>query len=155
MTNTTTTITPPPSTTSPRFTLELEFVLSLSNPYYLQHLATSYPHLFTSSSSSNNSAQKFSAYLTYLHTYWSLPQYAKFLTHAPAVLHTLKLLQEERFRREVIRPDVVEALLRGGGGGGQTVEEREVQDVGEGGVPVPVPAGEGNVDMERMDEGAG
>ena len=126
----------PPSTPSPRFTLELEFVLSLSNPYYLQHLATTYPHLFT-----GNDATLFTAYLSYLYAYWSTPQYAKYLTHAPAVLHTLKLLQEERFRREVIRPDVVEGLLRGGRKGeGMGGEEGEGQ--------------EGNVEG-RMDEGAG
>ena len=135
------TTTHPPSTPSPRFTLELEFVLSLSNPYYLQHLATNYPHLFTSSAPQS---QNFTAYLAYLYTYWSTPQYAKYLTHAPAVLHTLKLLQEERFRREVIRPDVVEGLLRGGRKEGEGMGGEEE---GEG-------EGEGNGDG-RMDEGAG
>lgn len=42
--STTTSLTPP-KPPSLRFTLELEFVLSLSNPYYLSHLALTYPHL--------------------------------------------------------------------------------------------------------------
>jgi mediator of RNA polymerase II transcription subunit 31 len=112
----------PPTTPSPRFTLELEFVLSLSNPYYLQHLATVYPHLFTSSSSSTTTetdASKFAAYLSYLYAYWRTPEYAKFLTHPGATLNMLKLLQEERFRAEVGRPDVVAALLGGGWRGGE------------------------------------
>jgi mediator of RNA polymerase II transcription subunit 31 len=146
----TTTLSSPPPTPSPRFTLELEFVLSLSNPYYLQHLATTYPHLFSPSTSTTTSSpsQNFTAYLSYLYSYWSTPQYAKYLTHAPAVLHTLKLLQEERFRREVIRPDVVEGLLRGGRkgeemGGGEEGQEGRVEAVGP------------ERNAERMDEGAG
>jgi mediator of RNA polymerase II transcription subunit 31 len=140
---------------SPRFTLELEFVLSLSNPYYLQHLATVYPHLFipptTSSTSSESDASKFAAYLSYLYNYWRTPEYAQYLTHPGAVLNTLKLLQQEQFRRDVIRPDVVEALLRGG----SKVDEKEgdgVVTVQEEGDQAPQ---EGNGDGERMDVAAG
>lgn len=103
------------ATLSSRFTLELEFVLALSNPTYLQHLATTYPHLFNPPPSPNNTidATKFAAYLSYLYEYWRTPQYAKYLTHPAATLNMLRLLQEERFRREVVRPDVVGALLKG------------------------------------------
>ena len=143
----------PPSTISPRFTLELEFVLSLSNPHYLQHLATVYPHLFVpsaSDTSNDNDAAKFAAYLKYLYTYWSTPEYAKFLTHPAAVLNTLKLLQQEQFRRDVIRPDVVQALLRGG--------LKVDKDAGELGMQEAAADGEGLVqdgNGERVVEGNG
>ncbi len=115
MTNTT-----PPTPPSPRFTLELEFVLSLSNPYYLSHLAVNYPHLLNppldspdTSSSSDSEATKFAAYLAYLYAYWRTSQYSKYLTHPGAVLRNLELLQQERFRRDIIRPDVIARLLEG------------------------------------------
>lgn len=131
---------PPPSTVSLRFTLELEFVLSLSNPYYLQHLATTHPHLFSAPRTPDSDAAKFAAYLKYLYEYWHTPQYAKFLTHPGAVLNTLRLLQEEQFLKDVIRPDVVEALLRGGVKVDAGVGEEKAVLVENG---------------ERMDEGAG
>jgi mediator of RNA polymerase II transcription subunit 31 len=134
----------PPSTVSPRFTLELEFVLSLSNPLYLQHLATTHPNLFNGPRTPDSDAIKFAAYLKYLYEYWRTPEYAKFLTHPGAVLNTLRLLQEEQFLRDVIRPDVVEALLRG------SIKA----DVGEVGVQEGEQAAvDGN--GERRDEGAG
>ncbi len=121
----------PPKPPSPRFTLELEFVLSLSNPYYLSHLALTYPHLLnppkdpnpsstnTSSKPSNSTSQpepesdatKFASYLSYLYSYWRKPEYARFLTHPGATLRNLELLQQEQFRRDIIRPDVIEKLL--------------------------------------------
>ncbi len=125
----------PPKPPSPRFTLELEFVLSLSNPYYLSHLALTYPHLLnlpkdpkpsstnTSSKPSNSSSQpqpesdatKFASYLSYLYSYWRRPEYARFLTHPGATLRNLELLQQEQFRKDIIRPDVIEKLLVVGG----------------------------------------
>jgi mediator of RNA polymerase II transcription subunit 31 len=116
----------PPKPPSPRFTLELEFVLSLSNPYYLSHLALTYPHLlnppqdlnqsFSSHSSPSASepesdASKFASYLSYLYSYWRQPEYARFLTHPGATLRNLELLQQEQFRKDIIRPDVIEKLL--------------------------------------------
>ena len=145
----------PPSTVSPRFTLELEFVLSLSNPHYLQHLALVYPHTFippAADTASDSDAAKFTAYLKYLYTYWSTPEYAKFLTHPGAVLNTLKLLQQEQFRRDVIRPDVVEALLRGG------MRADRDKDAAEAGVQELGTDREQAVKEdtgERMNEGAG
>ncbi|EEP82681.1 conserved hypothetical protein [Uncinocarpus reesii 1704] len=115
-------IPPPPHLSNPRFTLELEFVLSLANPYYISHLAVSYPHLLGISSqsttdaegdsvSASSEAQAFAAYLAYLYDYWKRPEYVQFLTHPGATLRALRLLQEESFRTAVIRPQVIEALL--------------------------------------------
>ena len=110
--------TTPPTAASPRFILELEFVLSLSNPYYLSHLAVTYPHLLNppttdDSPSSDSDASRFASYLAYLYTYWRTPAYSKYLTHPGAVLRSLELLQQERFRRDIIRPDVIARLLEG------------------------------------------
>lgn len=118
----------PPKPPSPRFTLELEFVLSLSNPYYLSHLALTYPHLlsppknpnqFSSKPSASepepeHDASKFASYLSYLYDYWRKPEYARFLTHPGATLRNLELLQQEPFRGDIIRPDVIEKLLAAG-----------------------------------------
>lgn len=118
---------PRPSLTNPRFTLELEFVLSLANPYYLSHLAVTFPNLLGTSAvddtenkgdsgetkSTSSEAQAFHAYLAYLYSYWKTPEYAQFLTHPGATLRALRLLQEESFRRDIIRPQVIEGLLAG------------------------------------------
>ena len=112
-----------PSPSSARFTVELEFVLSLANPYYLSHLASVYPHLLnppasdltgTFTAPSDSDASRFAAYLAYLYSYWRTPQYSKYLSHPGAVLRSLELLQQERFRKEIIRPDVIARLLEGG-----------------------------------------
>lgn len=144
---------PPPSlpstfkSPSPRFTLELEFVLSLSNPYYLSHLALNYPQLlnppkdpeFSSASSepaSESDASKFASYLSYLYKYWRKPEYARFLSHPGATLRNLELLQQEQFRRDIIRPDVIEKLLAAGsedyGGADGEGKEREENQANEG-----------------------
>jgi len=115
---------PSPNLANPRFTLELEFVLSLANPYYLQHLAVSYPNLLGTSvagehnDDDNDDSKKappdsraFAAYLAYLYSYWKTPEYAQFLTYPGATLQALRLLQEEAFRRDIIRPQVIEGLL--------------------------------------------
>ncbi|BAE60852.1 unnamed protein product [Aspergillus oryzae RIB40] len=75
---------PPPTLTNPRFTLELEFVSSLANPYYLSHLAVTYPHLLGISNAGDEGdatkdtadpdAQAFAAYLAYLYSYWKTPE---------------------------------------------------------------------------------
>ncbi|EGE01993.1 SOH1 family protein [Trichophyton equinum CBS 127.97] len=113
----------PPAPSSPRFTLELEFVLSLANPHYLSHLAVAYPQLLgiTSSKDSKDSkdsrdsrdnkekddSEAFAAYLAYLYDYWRRPEYVQFLSHPGATLRALRLLQEEAFRVAVIRPQIV------------------------------------------------
>ncbi|CAG8186856.1 unnamed protein product [Penicillium salamii] len=107
---------PPPTLTNPRFTLELEFVSSLANPYYLSHLAVTYPNLLGNSrdddnGSSSPDAQAFAAYLAYLYSYWKTPEYSQFLTHPGPTLRALRLLQEENFRRDIILPQVIEGLV--------------------------------------------
>ncbi|KAJ5286534.1 hypothetical protein N7524_001840 [Penicillium chrysogenum] len=105
-----------PTLTNPRFTLELEFVSSLANPYYLSHLAVTYPNLLGISraddddGSSSPDAQAFAAYLAYLYSYWKTPEYSQFLTHPGPTLRALRLLQEDTFRRDIILPQVIEGL---------------------------------------------
>jgi len=94
---------PPPSTTTPtRFELELSLVQSLSNPSYLTHLA-SQKYLQDPS---------FIAYLHYL-LYWTTPEYTRFLTYPGPTLRVLELLQVERFRSEVLSPEVAVGLAEG------------------------------------------
>ncbi|KAF7845676.1 hypothetical protein BT93_L1297 [Corymbia citriodora subsp. variegata] len=110
----------PPSHISPRFTLELEFVLALGNPQYLHWLSYTYPHLFNPPASSNpkikstndgnTDADKFARYLAYLYNYWREPKYSQYLTHPTATLWILSLLQHEQFRKDVVRIDVIERL---------------------------------------------
>lgn len=110
--------TTPPTPLSQRFTLELEFVLCLSNPQYLQFLAVNHPHLLnrpsTSSADADDSdASRFARYLQYLYAYWKTPQYVQYLTHPGATLRNLELLQHEQFRKDIIRPDVIAQLFHG------------------------------------------
>ena len=108
----------PPTALSHRFTLELEFVLCLSNPQYLQYLAVRFPHLLNKPATSrspkdgeDSEAARFARYLKYLHDYWRTPQYAQYLTHPGATLRNLELLQQEQFRKDLIRPDVIARLF--------------------------------------------
>ncbi|KAL3482230.1 hypothetical protein BJX99DRAFT_217570 [Aspergillus californicus] len=126
---------PPATLTNPRFTLELEFVSSLANPYYLSHLAVNYPNLLGISRSHDESdvndgisdpdADAFAAYLAYLYSYWKTPEYSQFLTHPGATLRALRLLQEDTFRRDIIRPQVIESLAGLGINGEQGEQEGE------------------------------
>ncbi|KAH7168901.1 mediator complex, subunit Med31 [Fusarium sp. MPI-SDFR-AT-0072] len=86
-----------------RFEIELEFVQSLANPAYLNHLA----------SQKLLSQPAFVAYLAYLQ-YWSKPPYLKYLTYPGPTLRHLELLQQETFRQQIISPDVVRALMEEG-----------------------------------------
>lgn len=86
-----------------RFTIELEFVQALSNPHYLQHLALQ-KYLDN---------PEFIAYLKYLN-YWSEPKYLKFLRYPGPTLRVLELVQSERFRKEIVSPEVVQAMINGG-----------------------------------------
>ncbi|KAI9737474.1 MAG: hypothetical protein M1834_009629 [Cirrosporium novae-zelandiae] len=107
---TTTTIARPASTeastTPTRFTLELEFVQSLSSPQYLLHLST----LSSPTGGRLLSHPPFIAYLKYL-LYFTKPEYAKYLSFPGPTLHVLKLLQEEKFREDTSRPDIVMGIL--------------------------------------------
>ncbi|RMJ25316.1 hypothetical protein PHISP_03803 [Aspergillus sp. HF37] len=124
----------PPSLSNPRFTLELEFVSSLANPYYLSHLAVNYPNLLGGANSDEHDndddsaspdAHAFATYLAYLYSYWKTPEYAQFLTHPGATLRALRLLQEDSFRRDIIRPQVIEALAGFGVENGQPSDATE------------------------------
>lgn len=108
----------PPVPLSHRFTLELEFVLCLSNPHYLQYLAVNFPHLLNKPTSSHNTAvnddtdaDRFARYIKYLYEYWRTPRYVKYLTHPGATLRNLELLQQEQFRKDIIKPDVIAKLF--------------------------------------------
>ncbi|KAF4595238.1 Mediator of RNA polymerase II transcription subunit 31 [Ophiocordyceps camponoti-floridani] len=67
-----------------RFEMELEFVQSLANPFYLNHLASQ--KLLTQPA--------FIAYLAYLQ-YWASPPYVKYLVYPGPTLRNLELLQQE------------------------------------------------------------
>ncbi|KAK1656378.1 RNA polymerase II transcription subunit 31 mediator [Colletotrichum phormii] len=86
-----------------RFEIELEFVQSLANPLYLNHLATQ--KLLT--------RPDFVAYLAYLQ-YWTRPPYLKYLMYPGPTLKHLELLQQEQFRQDVISPDLVQRLMDDG-----------------------------------------
>ena len=86
-----------------RFELELEFVTALSSPLYLNHLA----------SLKLLSQPAFVAYLAYLQ-YWSRPEYIKYLAYPGPTLKALELLQEERFRTEILSPEIVGRMMREG-----------------------------------------
>jgi mediator of RNA polymerase II transcription subunit 31 len=89
-----------------------QFVQSLANPAYLLHLA--------SSNTPNTSGDippvpllthpPFIAYLSYLQ-YWSHPPYTKYLTYPGPTLKHLQLLQNERFRGNILRPEIVRQLM--------------------------------------------
>ena len=51
----------------------------------------------------------FIAYLAYLQ-YFAQPPYLKFLNYPGPTLKNLELLQNERFRRDILSPDVVARL---------------------------------------------
>ncbi|KAB5560013.1 SOH1-domain-containing protein [Coniochaeta sp. 2T2.1] len=109
MTNSPSAPPPVPSDTEPkyggytRFEMELEFVQSLGNPYYLNHLAA---RKFLSNPA-------FVAYLDYLQ-YWSRPPYLKYLTYPGPTLKSLQLLQTERFRQDILSPELVNMLVQEG-----------------------------------------
>ena len=82
-----------------RFELELEFVQSLGNPRYLNHLA----------SQKLLQDPAFVAYLEYLQ-YFTKQEYVKFLNYPGPTLKALELLQQERFRAEILSPEVMIAF---------------------------------------------
>lgn len=76
---------------------------SLSNPLYLNHLAVE--KLLDDAS--------FVAYLKYLR-YFKEPQYLKYLQYPGPTLRALELLQQEAFRRDILAPATVDAMIREG-----------------------------------------
>ncbi|KAK1758707.1 SOH1-domain-containing protein [Echria macrotheca] len=86
-----------------RFELELEFVQALGNPAYLNHLAS---RKFLSNPS-------FIAYIDYLQ-YWTRPPYIKYLTYPGPTLKNLRLLQQEKFRQDIISPQLTHVMMTEG-----------------------------------------
>lgn len=84
-------------------TLCPQFVQSLANPMYLNHLAAQ--KLLTK--------PEFVAYLDYLQ-YWTRPPYLKYLMYPGPTLKMLELLQQEQFRQDIISPDLVQRLVDDG-----------------------------------------
>ncbi|KAL8689645.1 MAG: hypothetical protein Q9218_004731 [Villophora microphyllina] len=82
-----------------RFELELEFVQALANPYYLNHLASQ--KLLQDSC--------FVEYLNYLQ-YFNKPEYIRYLSYPGPTLKALELLQQEKFRQDILSPEVVNRL---------------------------------------------
>lgn len=82
-----------------RWEIELEFVQSLANIQYLNHLAQ------------NNylSNPEFLNYIEYLN-YWKEPEYSKYLVY-PNCLHILTLLQNEEFRKNILIPDFMNTVM--------------------------------------------
>ncbi|OAL52859.1 mediator of RNA polymerase II transcription subunit 31 [Pyrenochaeta sp. DS3sAY3a] len=83
-----------------RFELELEFVQCLANPVYLNYLAQQ----------KILDKPDFVAYLGYLQ-YFNDPKYAKFLHHPGPTLRALELLQQARFRQEILAPGLVDKMV--------------------------------------------
>ncbi|KAL8932532.1 MAG: hypothetical protein Q9211_006263 [Gyalolechia sp. 1 TL-2023] len=82
-----------------RFELELEFVQALANPYYLNHLA----------SQKLLQDPTFVEYLKYLQ-YFTQAEYARYLFYPAPTLKALELLQQEKFRQDILSPDMVARL---------------------------------------------
>lgn len=76
-----------------------QFVQALANPYYLNHLASQ--KLLQDST--------FVAYLDYLQ-YFAQPEYTRYLSYPGPTLKALELLQQKRFRQEILSPDIVAHL---------------------------------------------
>ena len=79
-----------------------QFVQSLGNPYYLNHLASQ--KLLQDPS--------FIAYLRYL-LYFTKPEYTKYILYPGPTLRALELLQHERFRQDILSPETVAKLAEG------------------------------------------
>lgn len=86
-----------------RFELELEFVQCLANPAYLNYLAQE----------KMLDRPEFVAYLGYLQ-YFKEPKYSKFLHHPGPTLRALELLQQERFRKEILNPNLLSFMTMEG-----------------------------------------
>jgi len=55
----------------------------------------------------------FIAYLDYLQ-YFKQPQYTKYLSYPAPTLKALQLLQQEKFRKDVLMPETVARLIEAG-----------------------------------------
>ncbi|GJE95833.1 SOH1-domain-containing protein [Phanerochaete sordida] len=81
-----------------RFELELEFVQSLANPFYLHSLAQQ----------GILKQPAFINFLAYLQ-YWKEKDYARFILY-PHALHHLELLQHAQFREDIAKDEWREYL---------------------------------------------
>lgn len=81
-----------------RFELELEFVTLLANPFYLAHLAAT----------RMLQRDSFVAYLCYLNAYWRQPHYSRYLPYPGPTLRALEMLQQDQFRKDILRPEVLQ-----------------------------------------------
>ncbi|TIA80626.1 hypothetical protein D6C76_03078 [Aureobasidium pullulans] len=79
------------------------FVQCLSNPLYLNHLATQ--KLLDD--------PEFVAYLAYLQ-YFAEPKYIKYLSYPGPTIRALELLQQERFRKDILIPETVARMAEEG-----------------------------------------
>ncbi len=114
------------------------------NPYYLSHLAISFPNLLgtstvdekgddnandeATSSASGKEARAFKHILPTSTVLGRRPSMLGSYTSLASTLRALRLLQEDSFlRRDIIRPQVIESLLAGGdeGQGATTAPETE------------------------------
>ncbi|RKF79921.1 Mediator of RNA polymerase II transcription subunit 31 [Golovinomyces cichoracearum] len=86
-----------------RFEIELEFVQALASPLYLNHLA----------SQKYFENPDFIAYLAYLQ-YWAHPLYIKYLIYPGPTLKNLELLQQDRFRVDILSPEIVKMMVEEG-----------------------------------------
>ncbi|KAH0542881.1 suppressor of hpr1 [Glutinoglossum americanum] len=71
-----------------------------ANPWYLNHLATQ--KLLDNPT--------FLTYLSYLQ-YFSQPRYTKYLTYPGPTLKALQLLQQEKFRQDILSPEIVARMV--------------------------------------------
>ena len=97
----------PPTPASHRInlTLWLQFVQTLSNPFYVAFLAEQ----------KLLNKPEFVAYLDYLQ-YWTKPEFARFLAYPGPTLRMLELLQQKRFRDDILNPSVMMQLFDEGVG---------------------------------------
>ncbi len=88
-----------------RFELELEFIQSLASPAYLYHLATQGYFQETedqdSSSGGGSGGSSFIDFLRYLRSYWTKPEYAKYITYPHCFFFLDLLIENETFRKEI------------------------------------------------------
>ncbi len=94
-----------------RFELELEFIQSLASPAYLYHLATQGYFQETEDQDSSlgtsgggggsGGSSSFIDFLRYLRSYWTKPEYAKYITYPHCFFFLDLLIENETFRKEI------------------------------------------------------
>jgi len=89
-------------------------VQSLSSPLYLNFLA----------SQKYFEDPAFVAYLSYLQ-YFAQPPYLKYLTYPGPTLKNLELLQQERFRTDILSPETMARMMDEGWKAGMEWPEKK------------------------------